>query len=489
MIKKIRVSLTLITLILLTLLFLNISSGYSDLFSFLAKFQLLSAVLSFSFGVFSFWLAVTLLFGRAYCSSICPMGTLQDIFAWLGKRGKKRNNNSVFYRYSTPKNRLRYAILVGFCIFVFLGLLLIPNLIDPYSAYGRIANAFFKPVYVWISTNEINRLVLPTFFGFAVAFITLVAVGWMSYRHGRIVCNTICPVGSTLSLVSRHSVWQMEIDPDMCVHCGKCSANCKSSCINLREYTIDTSRCVMCFNCLDVCNDNAIRYTASRKRLSTPLMQPIEDAPPPVTTLNLDRRKFLSAIGLIAGSATVIKATDKVNNASAQLQGLKPINRNYAVTPPGIISREDFHKHCTACMLCVSNCPTKVLKASTVEYSIFNALQPTMDFEASHCRYDCTQCTQVCPTKALTPLTKEEKHDMNIGKAQYIQQNCIVVRNNISCGRCAVVCPKDTIKMIPFKNGYKIPIVNLENCIGCGACENICPAKPIKAIWVEGNPN
>ncbi|MEG0559438.1 MAG: 4Fe-4S dicluster domain-containing protein [Muribaculaceae bacterium] len=480
-IKKIRIAISLILFSLLTLLFLNISDEYRWLFSFLGNVQFFPVVLSFSFGIFSFWLVVTLLFGRAYCSSMCPMGTLQDMFSWLNKIVKRRRGEKVFYNYSNSKNIFRYSILGGCVISMLCGLIIIPSLLDPYSAYGRIINTFVSP----LCTFATGKIVLPTLLGFFVSFITLIVIGWISYSRGRTICNTICPIGSTLSVISRHSVWQIEIDPDMCVHCGRCVANCKASCINLPSYAIDMSRCVLCFNCIAACHDGAIHYTASRKRLSTPLMQSIEDAPA-VTTMNIDRRKFISTIGLIAGSATVISASKRVTNASAKLQGLEPIRRIYAVTPPGTASREDFHENCIACMLCVSNCPSKVLKASTTEYGIFNALQPVMSYEASYCLYNCTRCTQLCPTKALSPLTLEEKQEIQIGIAQYIEQNCIVVRYSRECGKCAKNCPTGAIEMIAHSNGHKVPKVHVDNCIGCGACENACPAQPIKAIWVDG---
>ena len=314
--------------------------------------------------------------------------------------------------------------------------------------------------------------------GVIIGAWTLVLVAFFSYKKGRFICNAICPVGSTLSVISRHSVFQMEIDTDKCVGCGKCAHHCKSSCINLQDHLIDTSRCVMCLNCLTECEFDALHFTASRKRLSTPLMQEvptIAKAP----SVNMDKRKFISVAGFAIGSAAVGHKLQAVENIDSFLQGSKPIKRKYAVMPPGTKSRNDFYNRCTACMLCVNNCPNRVLKASINEYGICNILQPTMDFDRSFCKVGCTRCTRICPTGALKPLTKEEKLRNPIGLAMVIPENCW------GCGDCAASCPYDAIEMIEHKDDY-IPRVNPKVCIGCGKCQNVCPANPVKAIWVDG---
>lgn len=485
MIKKIRIILSVTFLLLITLLFLNINSSYRDVLSVLARLQFIPSILSFSLGIFIFWLLVTMLFGRTYCSTICPLGTFMDFWGWLSHKRKKNLSNN----YTEPKNLFRYIFLGITAAAMLFGISVFPYLIDPYSAYGRIVSAMVKPIYSWIysTTFAINETVLlPTLSGFIVAAVTFIAISAIAYKKSRIYCNTICPVGNILSIISRHSLWQFEIDPDLCTNCGKCASICKSSCINLKDKTIDMSRCVVCFNCLDSCGNNAIRYTASRKRLSTPLMQKVKEIPQ-VTSYNIDRRKFFSLTGMIIGNATIAHTIDTGTKLMAKSYGLTPVKRSRAVTPPGVSSRQSFHKNCTACMLCVSNCPAKVLKASTTEYGILNMLQPTMDYKKSYCRYNCIRCTQICPTGALNPLTKAEKRETLIGTAIYIPGNCNVVRHGVECGKCIDNCPSGAIDTIVYK-GHRMPAVDVEKCIGCGACEYVCPT-PIKAIWVDGNPN
>ena len=308
--------------------------------------------------------------------------------------------------------------------------------------------------------------------------LTCIVDAFFSDKTGRFICNARCPVVNTLSGISRHSIVQMEIDTDKCVGCGKCAHHCKSSCINLQDHLIDTSRCIMCLNCLTECKFDALHFTASRKRLSTPLMQEVPTVAK-APSVNMDRRKFISVAGFALGSAAVGHKLQAIENIDNFLQGSKPIKRKYAVTPPGTRSRSDFYNRCTACMLCVNNCPNRVLKASISEYGVCNILQPTMDFDRSFCKKGCTRCTRLCPTGALLPLTKEEKLRNPIGIAIVIPENCW------GSGDCAENCPYGAIDIIEHMDDF-IPKVNSEICIGCGKCQFVCPANPVKAIWVDG---
>lgn len=157
------------------------------------------------------------------------------------------------------------------------------------------------------------------------------------------------------------------------------------------------------------------------------------------------------------------------------------------ITPPGSISQEHFQAHCTSCHLCVSKCPSHVLKPAFMEYGLGGMMQPTVFFEKGFCNFDCTVCGDVCPNGAILPLTKEQKHLTQMGKVVFIEENCIVYRDGTSCGACSEHCPTQALSMIPFKDGLTIPHIDTEICVGCGGCEYVCPARPFRAVYIEGN--
>lgn len=278
--KTIRIVLSVVLLLLFTLLVADISGVLPYEAHRLERMQFVPALLSMGIGIDAFWLVFAFTFGRLYCSSVCPLGTVQDIFSRLGLlfRGKKK----ACYRYGKPNPTLRYAILFATALCMALGLLFIPAAIDPYSAYARIVQSAVEPSHILGLDYETSKtvsgtLIIPGVIGIGVAAFTIVAIAIVAVLKGRLYCNTICPVGTLMGLCSRNPVWHFEIDTDKCTDCRRCEAVCKASCINLSEHTVDMSRCVGCFNCTAVCDDGAITYSPYRKRPLTPLMQRIKE--------------------------------------------------------------------------------------------------------------------------------------------------------------------------------------------------------------------
>ena len=277
MLRKIRLTLAILFFALITLLFLDFTGSVHALFGWMARIQFLPALLAVNVGVVLFWVLLTLLFGRVYCSVICPLGVMQDVVAWFSKRKKKNR-----YSYSPAKSWLRYGVLVLFVVALIAGIGSVVALLAPYSAYGRIAQNLFAPI--WACGNNILAYLaermnsyafyetevwvrsLPTFIVAGATLLILVVLAW---RSGRTYCNTICPVGTVLGLLSRVSLFRPVIDLNKCNGCKLCSRRCKASCINADAHQIDYSRCVVCMDCIDVCRQGAISYQYRFKRSET----------------------------------------------------------------------------------------------------------------------------------------------------------------------------------------------------------------------------
>lgn len=255
--------------------------------SFLGNVQLIPAAAAFSLAVFVGWLVVTLLAGRVYCSTVCPLGTLQDISARVRRRrtsdGLLARNELLRYRFSPSRNRLGWITLGVVLVCLMTGYMLIPSLLDPYTAYVRFCLTILRPLWCIVTPEALHASFTPDYpplliavssIGGALAAL-LVTGGSMTaaWIRGRPVCNTVCPIGVVLGSVSRYAVFQFDIDTDLCTNCRRCEEVCKCHCINLNDHVVDSSRCVVCFDCTDACRDKAIAFKATRKQLSIPMMQ------------------------------------------------------------------------------------------------------------------------------------------------------------------------------------------------------------------------
>lgn len=444
-----------------------------------AKIQFLPALIALDFVVLGILIILTLLFGRLYCSVICPLGVMQDLFAYWGRKHKKNR-----YNYSPEKKWLRYTVLGIFIVCLIIGFAPVTTLLAPYSAYGRIVNSLFRPLYdlmlnglaaidshfEWYLIPE-AELWLRSVTTLVIALLTLVILGVLAWRHGRTYCNTICPVGTMLSFFARFSLFRIRVDEEKCNQCGLCAKNCKAAAIDTKNGTIDYSRCIVCGDCIDKCNRKAIKYDV---RCTEEVESP-------------ERRAMLTGTLLAVGTAAMAQAKIKVDGGLAEIEDKQAPQRNKPVLPAGALSAQHMQQHCTACQLCVSACPNNVLRPSS---DPLHFMQPEMSFERGFCRPECNQCSQVCPTGAIKPISIEDKTAIRVGHARWIKKNCIPIANGDSCGLCARQCPAQAIIMVNYtkKNGQtvQVPAIDKERCIGCGKCEYLCPARPFSAIYVEG---
>lgn len=495
MLRRLRVTLAAVFFTLITLLFLDFTDTLHTWLGWLAKIQFLPALLALNVGVVVALVLLTLLFGRIYCSVVCPLGVMQDIVSWISGRRKK---HKFRFSHSPEKRILRYGILALFIVAFIAGIGSLVALLAPYSSYGRIAQNIFQPVYIlgnnlmaWVAervdsyafySREVWMRSLPTFI---IATITLVGIGVLAWRNGRIYCNTICPVGTILSLMARFSWFKVKVDETKCNKCGLCSRSCKSACIDFKNSKIDYSRCVVCGDCIDKCRKKALSYTHSSPKKS----EEIDKAKTvDQEVVNSARRSFLLGAAIATTSAVIAQEKKKVDGGLAEIEDKQAPKRNTPLTPPGSLSAQNMARHCTACQLCVAECPNDVLRPST---DIQKLMQPTMSYERGYCRPECNRCSEVCPAGAIKPIKREDKSSIQIGHAVWIKKNCVPITDGKECGNCARHCPAGAITMINSNpkddTSPKIPAVNTSRCIGCGACENLCPARPFSAIYVEGH--
>jgi ferredoxin len=477
--KWIRVGVAVLFFVLFFLSFTFLGRELGNLPKIL-HFQFVPSLLSFVGGgviILIFFILLTLCFGRVYCSVICPLGILQDIisrFASLFKSKKGR------YTHFTPAhNILRYSILGLVFITLILGFTDLLLLLDPYSNFGRITTQLFDTALIWflnifsnifpdsVYYRSLSHIVWNSF-AFAALFFVVIIV--MSAFKGRLYCNTICPVGSFLGLISKASLFKLKIDDASCVGCTLCTKNCKSGCIDGKNHIIDESRCVMCLDCMTVCRGGAIKLVNRRKNASVS---------------HEGRREAIAAISALG--AVLVARGVKGDKKHSIVE--KESSDNEAITgivPPGGVSIEHLQSHCTACHACIAACPSRIISPAVGEYGLGGLLLPVVHYDRHFCGFNCNKCSQVCPNGALKHIPIEQKQRTQVGRVTFIAKNCIVFKSKTDCGACDEHCPTKAITMKEWsvKKGLFHPSINADICIGCGACEYICPATP-KAMIIK----
>ena len=489
--RNIRIALATMMFIGITWLFLDFTGTAHHWLSWMPKLQLLEAIFAGSAIVILLLTVLTLVFGRIYCSVICPLGIMMDLFGWMGKKRKKNR-----YTFSKAKSWLRYTMLAVLIAAHAAGIAVVVQLLAPYSTFGLIATNLLQPVYQ--SGNNVLAAIAEHYDSYAfyhsevwlrslsslvIAIVMLVVIAVLAWRNGRTWCNTICPVGTILSFLSRFSRLKIHFDEDKCRNCSLCTKNCKASCIDFKTHSVDHSRCVVCGNCLESCKFGALKYNHHKaNRAHEANEAEANEAKDP------SKRSFLLSTALLT-TAAIAQQKDKIMDGGlAEIVDKVAPERQTPLTPPGSLSAKNMAHNCTGCQLCISECPNQVLRPSS---DLLHLMQPVMSYERGYCRPECNRCSEVCPAGAIKPIKPEDKVSTQIGHAVWIKKNCIPLTDGVECGNCARHCPVGAIEMVlsdpDDEESPSIPAVNEVRCIGCGACEYLCPARPFSAIYVEGH--
>ena len=284
---------------------------------------------------------VTALFGRVYCSILCPLGWIQDGLMFLWRRHNIPHRPSRFY------NLLLAAVLFGTCIG---GTVVFIRWIDPYTVFGAAVSG--------------------TIYG--LLFLTGLA-GLVAWK-GRLFCTHICPVGAVLGLISKKAHYQIQIDAQKCIMCAACARVCPTGSIDVRTKTVNNETCIRCFKCLNGCARNSLFFGR----------RPAQPVP-----FNPDRRQWLKT-GAVVGLFLV---SVKAGWVWAQAMASSVKKR---IVPPGAGSAEKLANRCLNCNLCVQNCPMHIIQKADDAYPAVH-----IDFNGRYCRFDCHRCSDVCPAGAL----------------------------------------------------------------------------------------
>lgn len=458
----------------------------------LARWQVVPAVMAVSVGTLAALLLLTLLFGRLYCSVLCPLGVMQDGVNVAAKLSSKRA--ATRFSYCRPRRWMRYGVLALTALLIAAGVGGAVALLDPYSIFGRIIYDGLRPLVqgcnnflALVAGDDFARQgITVSWLSAGLAVVMLAVTGISAWRGGRSYCNSFCPVGTLLGEVSRASLLRVRIDADRCVSCGLCERKCKSSCIDAASHRVDPTRCVVCFDCIDACPHGAISFGPSwGGEKNAAGVKPAKG----VTkegAVDESRKRFLTTVAAAAAAVPAAKAQSLQNSFATVARVKRPFERHHPVAPAGAVSLDHLHAKCTSCHLCVSKCPGHVLQPAVMEYGLEGIMHPVMRFDKGYCLYECTLCGEVCPAGAILPLDAERKKETFIGHAVFRKSLCVVHTDGVTCGNCAEHCPAEAIRMVPSPDGRLYPEVERELCIGCGRCEYVCPASPVSAIHVEG---
>jgi polyferredoxin len=195
------------------------------------------------------FLTMSWLFRKAFCSWLCPVGTLSEALWKLG-RWAFRGNLRLPRWVDIPLRGLKY-LLLGFFVFAVASMSAADIASFLQSPYGLIADVKMLNFFRYLSET---------------AVIVLVVLAGLSIAIQNFWCRYLCPYGALLGLASLLSPLRILRSPEPCIDCGKCAKACPSSLKVDELIQIRSAECTACLECVAVCPAEGALYLAAPRR-------------------------------------------------------------------------------------------------------------------------------------------------------------------------------------------------------------------------------
>ncbi|MDU3211710.1 4Fe-4S binding protein [Anaerococcus sp.] len=209
----------------------------------------------FSYYVFGMMAFFGVMVARLICGFLCPMGLFQDL---LNKIPTKK----VSTKKLKPLRLIKYIIL--FSLILALGLVMrdIYEVIPPYFCKYICPQGIIQGAIPLAIKNPSLRLGLGKLFNLKLGIlITTIMLSIIFYRP---FCKWICPLGAFYSFFNKYSFYQMKVDENKCIDCGKCARACKMD-VDIRKNNAHLE-CIRCHECTKACPTKAISSSLLQRR-------------------------------------------------------------------------------------------------------------------------------------------------------------------------------------------------------------------------------
>jgi polyferredoxin len=186
--------------------------------------------------IFGFAALISWLFHKAFCSWICPVGTLSE---WMWKFGKKRigKNFKLHPWIDYPLRSAKYFLLA---FFVYITASMGPDEIFGFmqSSYYKMADV--KMLYFFTRMSLLTAIVL----AILIAGSFLIQNFW---------CRYLCPYGALMGIFAIFSPTKIHRNAKSCINCEKCNKQCPSYLPVSKKNKITSPECIGCLSCMEVC--------------------------------------------------------------------------------------------------------------------------------------------------------------------------------------------------------------------------------------------
>jgi polyferredoxin len=188
------------------------------------------------FFLFTSFLVMSFAFRKAFCSWLCPVGTVSEYLWKLGRATFHRNFQLPRWADIALRS-LKYALL-SFFAYAVAGM-----------SSSAIAEFLGSPYALIVDVRMLNFF---RYLGGTTAFV-LLGIVIASIFVQNFWCRYLCPYGAFLGLVSLFSPARITRNLATCIDCAKCAKACPSALPVDKLVQIRSAECTGCLECVAVC--------------------------------------------------------------------------------------------------------------------------------------------------------------------------------------------------------------------------------------------
>lgn len=196
----------------------------------------------------------SLVYRKAFCGWVCPLGAMQELVNKIPFGYKFKNFNFTAF------NTVRLAMLALFVLTFFWVADHITYLAEYLDADpSERAWVLFSSYNVYDPVNFFHLLHWNFDTLWIVGFIIIVLTSLMLYRP---FCYAICPIGGLTWLLEKVAPGRVRVDHDLCTECGDCmeASPCPTIKPMVEKPKAVLPDCTSCGECVRACSEEAISF-------------------------------------------------------------------------------------------------------------------------------------------------------------------------------------------------------------------------------------
>ncbi len=182
------------------------------------------------------FLLISVVFRKAFCGWLCPVGTISEGLWKAGRKLLKANWRLPRWA-DLPLRSLKY-VLLGLFLYAVAGMSVAGIQAFLESPYGIVADVKMLNFFRYMGTT---------------GAVTIGALVVLSVMIKNFWCRYLCPYGALMGLASLVSPARIRRNPDRCIDCAKCALACPSLLPVDKLATVASAECNACMACVAVC--------------------------------------------------------------------------------------------------------------------------------------------------------------------------------------------------------------------------------------------